>query len=511
MAALSLATDLGTGRPMEHAFGTCLVAVRLGEAIGLSVEELTNLYYVSLLRFIGCTSESHAVAEMFGDELADGSWVEPLASGGPLEMVLGALRFHAAGDPPHVRAARVAKVVLGMPNLMHVSRAHCEVASRLAARLGFGPGVQEGLAQNYERWDGTGIPRRLRGDAIALASRAVTIALDAQVFHSIGGVDAAVAALRKRAGHAYDPHLVEAFCRHAPTLLTGLSEEATWTAVLAAEPGPQSQLTEEQMDEALQAMADFADLKSTYTLAHSSTVAQLSASAARICRLPEADVRMLWRAGMVHEIGQVGVSAGIWDKPGRLTESERERLRLHPYYTERVLSRPEALARISGLASLHHERLDGSGYHRSVGANALSPAARILGAACTYVTKASARPHRAALSADALVDFLQDEVQAGRLDGEATAAVLSAAGHSVRATRHDWPAGLSQREVEVLRLAARGLSRREVGRELYIAEKTVAAHIEHIYDKIGVSTRAGATLFAMQHGLLAAMEESPPK
>jgi HD-GYP domain-containing protein (c-di-GMP phosphodiesterase class II) len=208
---------------------------------------------------------------------------------------------------------------------------------------------------------------------------------------------------------------------------------------------------------------------------------------------------------MLHDVGRTGVSSGIWGKPGPLSDSEWERVRLHSYYSERVLARSSALAQLGALAASHHERLDGSGYHRGASASPLTPAARILAAADAYHAMTEPRPHRPALTPEAAAEALRSEVRAGRLDGEAANAVLAAAGHRIRTTRRALVAGLSEREVEVLRLLARGHSKKDIAGLLFISEKTVGHHTQHIYSKIGVSTRAGATLFALQHDLLSAM------
>jgi HD-GYP domain-containing protein (c-di-GMP phosphodiesterase class II) len=214
-------------------------------------------------------------------------------------------------------------------------------------------------------------------------------------------------------------------------------------------------------------------------------------------------VTELQRAALVHDLGRTGVPNTIWDKPGRLTDAERERVRLHPYYSERMLARPEALARLGAIAASHHERLDGSGYHRGLPGSALSPAARMLAAADVYHAMTEPRPHREALVAAEAAAELRGEVRAGRIDAGAAEDVLTAAGHPPPGARgRARPAGLTARELEVLVLVARGASSRDVARQLVIAEKTARNHIEHIYLKLGVSTRAETSLYAMRHGLV---------
>ncbi|MBI5828836.1 MAG: HD domain-containing protein, partial [Chloroflexi bacterium] len=226
-----------------------------------------------------------------------------------------------------------------------------------------------------------------------------------------------------------------------------------------------------------------------------------AAAAARHCDLPESDVVSVRQAAYLHDLGQVGVSTLLWNKPGALTDGEWESVRLHPYYTERILSRAKPLAQLGAIGAAHHERLDGSGYPRRLPASMLSPLARILAAADAYHAMTEPRPHRPALSPDAAAETLRAEVRAGRLDGEAANAVL-AAGHRATPARRAWVAGLTDREVEVLRLVARGLSNREIAQRLSISPHTAGHHIRHIYDKIDVSTRAAATLFTMHHNLL---------
>jgi HD-GYP domain-containing protein (c-di-GMP phosphodiesterase class II) len=321
--------------------------------------------------------------------------------------------------------------------------------------------------------------------------------------YRLGGQALAVAAVGRHAGRAHDPAYVARFQVLADRLLPGLAEQSTWQAVLAAEPGPQPRLNDDQLDAALPALADFADLKSAWFTGHSRAVAALAATAAIGYGLPAEDCRLVRRAGWVHDLGQVGISSGLWERAAPLTAEEWEAVRLHPYYVERVLGRSVGLAGLGRLAGLHHERLDGGGYHRGLQAGQLPLTARLLAAAEVYQALIEARPHRSALTAEQAAVTLQAQVRGGQLDSEAVAAVLKAAGHRAAGRRRSRLAGLSQREIDVLRLLARGHSNRQIADRLAISERTVHHHVEHIYDKLNVSTRAAATLIAMQQHLLA--------
>ena len=288
-------------------------------------------------------------------------------------------------------------------------------------------------------------------------------------------------------------------------MLDGLDEASEWSAILDAEPALARWVEGDKLDAALEAMADLADLKSPQFAGHSRGVADLAASAARGWGLPDHEVRTVRRAGLIHDLGRLGISNAIWDKPGPLTAAEREHVRLHPYLTERMLAGIDALAASREVAGRHHERLDGSGYPRGLSGAALRPLDRLLAAADTLHAKGEPRAYREALTLDQAAAELAAEVRAGRLDGEAVAAVLAVAGRPAPA-RRSWPRGLTAREVEVLGLLARGESNKQIAGRLTVAPKTVANHVEHIYAKIGVSSRAAATLFASQRGLVGVFE-----
>jgi HD-GYP domain-containing protein (c-di-GMP phosphodiesterase class II) len=501
VASLSLATDLGLGQPMEHVVRSCVLGLRLADDIGLDESERAAVYYVALLAWLGCHADSYEQAAWFGDDIALRAGVHTLDSAGP-EMTAFVLRRVGRGQPAWRRAARLGAVLLpggGVVGAMEMT--HCLIAGQFATRLGLGADVRDALQQVFERWDGKGAPAKLAGEQITIAARIVVLADVVETFRRLAGVEAAVEIARRRAGGAFDPALAQHVCEHANTLLGGLDGATGWDAAIAAEPVLGGRLTELELDAALEAVADFADLKSPYTTGHSRGVAERAASAARLTGLGEATAADLRRAGLLHDIGRIGVPNTIWDKPGPLSETEMERVRMHPYLTQRTFSRSARLARLAEVAAEHHERLDGSGYPRALHGGALSPEARVLAAADAYQAMTEPRPHRPAREPDDIAKRLRTEVGAGRLDPDAVDAVLGAAGHRV-ARRRDGPAGLTRREVEVLVLVARGLSNRAIATRLVVSPRTVGHHVQHIYRKIGCSTRAAASLFAMQHGLL---------
>ncbi len=490
---------------MEHVLRACMLALGLGEQFALEESECLVVYYVMLLAWVGCHADAYEQARWFGDEISAKGDLYAIDLVG-MNKARFAMRHVAAGEPSARRARTMLEfVVSGRTAMESMHGTHCLLAGDLASRLGLGEAVREALLQVFERWDGKGDPGLLVGSAISQPVRLVQLADVVEVFHRQGGVDAAVAVARQRSGTQFDPAVVACFCDGARELLAPLADATSWDAVIEAQPGLRRTLSNAELDGALEAIADFADLKSPYTMGHSRAVADLAAEAGRASGLPDDELRVLRRAGLVHDLGRLGVPNTIWDKRGALTVIEWERVRLHPYLTERILSSSAVLAPLGALAAQHHERLDGSGYPRGLGASALSLSARILAAADVYQAMLEPRPYRNALSADEAVGALRAEARDGRLDGDAAHAVLRAAGHA-GTRRAERPAGLTLREVEILRLLARGLLNKEIARRLGISPKTVGNHVEHIYAKIGVSSRAAAGLFATEHGLLAGGE-----
>ena len=328
------------------------------------------------------------------------------------------------------------------------------------------------------------------------------VARDLDVVTRVGGRQLGEAMLRRRRGRAYDPAVADAFHRHAWSILAGIEEESLWDQVIEADPMPSDPLDADGLNVALECCAQFADIKCWFTRDHSPAVSKLARGAAANLGLDAIDVETIAAAGLVQELGKTGVQNGILESQRPLTNSQWDTLRLNTFLTQRILARCHGLEAINALASSHHERIDGSGYHRGLTGDRISKAARILAAADAFKALTSDRPWRTRLAPDAAARTLGAEVKQGKLAHDAVEAVLGVAGHGDTLRRKTWPSGLSDREIDVLRLISLGRTNREVAERLFISPKTVGRHIENIYAKIGVSTRPAATLFAMQHQLL---------
>jgi HD-GYP domain-containing protein (c-di-GMP phosphodiesterase class II) len=502
VAALSIATDLGTGQPLEHALRTAVFAVRLGELAGASAEELADTYYVALLHASGCTSNGHEAAQLFGDDIAHRAAFYLVDPTNPAEV----LEFYRSnvglGRPPEVRSKMVeAAIEAAAPRAREAFAQMCEVAQRFAGWFGLSSNIQSALEYVFARWDGRGFPD-VAGEAIPLPMRLLHVARDASLFLSAGGPDEARAVVEGRAGEAYEPRLAELLAHNFDELLAELDETRVWEHALESEPAPLIWLSGDRIDAAFGTIAAITGLKSPWLREHPTSVAELAEAAAWRMDLPAESVTLLRRAGLAHDLGRVGVSNSIWEKPGPLGFGEWERVRLHAHFTDRAFAQSQTLAPIGRLAGSHHERLDGSGYHRGIRGPELDRPARILAAADCYVAMREARPYRPALDAPAAEAELLREANEGRLDPEVVDAVLGAAGHRLSKRSKELPAGLTPRELEVLLALVHGQSNQAIGDGLGISVKTVGHHVQHVYEKAGVRSRAAATLWAFEQDLV---------
>ena len=451
------------------------------------------------MAWIGCHADSQEFAELLGDDIEFRAASYEVDWRGPRFASL--LLRHVGSDRPlSAHAVKLASFVAhSRAQMIELISSHCRSAGNLAGRLGLSEQVSRGLTYTFERWDGSGLPSGAKGAQIPLGMRIVHLADVGEVHLRSGGVDAAVAMARQRSGTQFDPALVSVFCEHAQDLMP--TEEDVWQRAIQLAPDSDQVLTDGELDALLEAMGDFVDLKSPWTVGHCRVVAELAAQAGTGLGLDGIQVGALRRAGHVLDLGRMGVPNRVWGKTSALSTAETERVRLHPYLTQRILARVDALRAIAQLAGAHHERLDGSGYPQGTAGAELGLAERILAAADAYQSLREPHPHRPALGAGGAAEVLREDVRAGRLDGPSVEAVLAAAGQR-RPARGAWPAGLTDREVDVLRLIARGCSAGEVAADLQIAPKTARNHIEHIYVKLNTSNRTGAALFALTHGLV---------
>jgi HD-GYP domain-containing protein (c-di-GMP phosphodiesterase class II)/DNA-binding CsgD family transcriptional regulator len=483
--ALSVGTDLGNGQPPETAMRITRRALWLADALVEPIDKAAVLW-AGLLRFAGCVSTSPEEASFGGDDLALRSALLYTDLANPSDVVvhLGSGRYVPQGAGPidlagfAERGPQLAPLVL---------RSHCEVAVTLARRLGLPDEVQAAIGSYHERYDGSG-PYGQRGEEVPPVSRLLAVAQGLEL-HRGHPPEERRAILLARSGSWYDPQMVKAALREDP--LDG-SPWAALAAIDAAAPR-----TVEDVRELLPVLGDWADLKAPCFAGHSRAVAR---TVTALARSEGEDAALLAAAAAVHDLGRVGVPNGVWGHPGPLDPAQAQQMRTHVAVASEILGRIPSLSAVRRLVALHHERLDGSGYPSGLDGASIPRPARLLAAADVWVSLRQPRPHRPALGEDEATRVLRAEASDGRLDPRAVGAVLDAAGLEVPPPV--LPAGLSEREVEVLGLVARGLTNKEVGAALALSPRTVQQHTLRIYRKLGVSTRAAAGLFAAEHGLV---------
>lgn len=501
VASLCLATDLGMGFPFEHGFHATLMAMRLADLLKVDQNTRRDTYYSCLMVYVGCTADAYEGTSIFAGSATEN--FIPKLFGSRTEQVSGAIRAMAPPDGSVLR--RAYETAKRIPRAVVVNEPHqrslCEVAEMMSHRLGMSSQFTEMFHYFTDRWDGRGRLGRAEGDQIPMPFRISMVARDVAFQRLIGGDEHALKTVAGRAGGAFDPDVVAALTSNASDVLrAGDALASTWETVLDAEPEPQIVLGDTAIDRALAAIADFSDLLAPSLTGHSSGVADLAHRAARIAGFGPDDARAIHRAALVHDVGRVAVGPETWEKPGRLTADELERVRLHPYHSERVLKPSSFLASLADLACFHHERLDGSGYHRGLTAQGMSHGSRLIAAADVFHALTEPRAHRRASGPEAAAEVVVDMANSGLLDPVSVRAVVEASGEPPPEV--ELPGGLTEREMEVLESLARGLQTKQIARYFDVSPKTVDTHIQAAYRKIGVSTRAAATLYAMEHGLI---------
>jgi len=502
---LALGQDGAFGQPADAQLRAAAIALSLARRIGASAAEHEAVYWAAPLRYLGCTSHAHDVAVLFGDDIdfrAHSLLVDP---SNPADVLRDIVTRAGADRGPIERVRTVLAALAGGRAPVALSfRTACEVGDELAGRLGVPDASRSALRYGFERWNGRGLPDGVKGEQIPLTMRIIHVACDAEVLGRIHGHERALEILRDRSGGAYDPRIAGAFLECGEDVLREAEDADPWEAWLAADPSGPLELEEDRLDGALEVIADFADLKSPFTAGHSRGVAELASASASASGLTPEDVTAVRRAGLVHDLGRVCIPNSVWDKPGPLTRSERERMQLHPIRTEQLLDRCAGMQTLARLAVSHHERSDGTGYPHHLRSGSLAPGARLLAAADRLQAMSEPRAHRQARDPEQAAQELHDEVRNGGIDQDAAAAVLAIAGHTPPAHRSErlYPDELTAREVEVLRLLARGQTTKQIAATLVISAKTADRHIQNGYGKIGVSTRGAATLYAIERGLL---------
>jgi HD-GYP domain-containing protein (c-di-GMP phosphodiesterase class II) len=501
LGSLSLVTDLAAGVPSESSLKTCAVAAELGRRLQLPDDDRADAYYTSLLRHLGCTAFSHEAAQLGAGD--DHHFLQTFEDVDPTNLAATgarAVRRLARHARPGARAAAVTRVVTSPGTAAALARAQCSQAAALASDIAMSPRVVRALGQIYEHWGGGG-PQGLAGEEIELAARLLHVANVVEIQHRHGGRARAEDQVRRRAGRHLDPRLCRAFLADSATFWALLEPTSIWEIFLELEPGAPKRVEAETRGDVALAFASFADLKIPSKVGHSRAVAALAERAGRVSALPADELATLRLAALLHDLGVVGVPNGVWEKPGALNPSEWERVRLHAYFTQRVLARVPGLERVAEVASLDHERCDGSGYPRATPLPESARSGRILAAADVYCALLEPRPYRPARDGAAAADVLRDEARAGRLSAHAVDCVLAATGKGPPPPATP-PASVTEREVDVLVALARGWTNKEIGVALGISAKTVQHHLARIYEKLGVSTRAGAALVAVRSQLL---------
>ena len=492
-ALLALAQDHAFAQPAGSQLRATVLAQRLATAAGADASARAATWWTSALRFLGCTGHAFDMAVVFGDEIEMRAESMQLDFANPFDMMRLMVTHAGSGTAGISRMRSVLAVLAGGKKAAEMNfRSACEVADVFAKRLDLDDAVRASLGASFERWNGRGLPNGIKGSAIPWPMRLAQLSQELEVLARIEGVDRACRIIRSRRAKAYDPDLTDIALAHAAQWWDDVEPADPWDAALAVAPKA-APLDAEEARECLLVLADFSDLKSPWLGGHSRAVAALAGEACG----PDAEA-----AALVHDIGRVAVPNTVWDKTAVLTRDERDRAEMHALVTDQLLRRIPYTATLADVACAAHERCDGTGYHRRLSRAHLDEAQRVLAAADCYQAMVSDRPQRRALTRDDAAAELRAMSASGRLDGEAVERVLVAAGHRRVARGSTLPAGLTGREAEVLRLVALGMTTREVAERLVISAKTADNHIQHIYAKIGVSTRGAAALFAIEQGIL---------
>lgn len=503
LAGLSRLADLGFGLRPGDSIRSAALATVMGRSLDLPAADVRAAMYTALLLHVGCVGYAHESVRVLGDEFAMNVAAERTNLADPRDLARTLVPALLRGRPAWDRVRLAVTAVTRGPALgRSYDTVACEVGREAARRLGLPDDVQRSLYHSAEWWNGGGAPTGLAGEDIPVGARVVALTRAVVAVRPVAGTELAVEAIRSRRGDMIDPDLADHYLRHAATLHAEADATDPSEFLIASEPRPVACVLDPQLVEVATVFGDLADIKTPFTYGHSRGVAALAQAAGGQLGLAARELARLEVAGHLHDVGRVAISNLVWEQQGPLSASEWEQVRLHAYHSERILAGSRRLAPFAELVGAHHERGDGTGYHRGARSGGLPLPARILATADAYQAMTQPRPHRPALTPDQREQELGVDVRRGRLDPEVVNAVLAAAGHDAPEVRREPPAGLSDRQVEVLRLVADGCSNRQIAERLVISRRTAEFHVQQIYRRIGTSSRASAAMFALEHGLL---------
>lgn len=414
VGAFSYALDITEGQPAGHCIRSCWIGSHVGQRLGLSPTELHDLYYTLLLKDLGCSSNAARICELY--EADDRAFKQGFKTvGTSLAATLHFVFSKTARESKFGRRAaaigNILKNGVAIADEMILSR--CTRGADIARSLRFSSAVCDGIYHLDEHWDGSGRPAHLKGDCIPLFSRIALLAQIADVFHSHAGREAAIAEVGRRSGTWLDPELVEHFNAVAAseTFWTNIASPFIDSRVRALVPPECAQAVDEDyLDAIAAAFGDVVDAKSPFTAGHSSRVADLAREIAEQMGVPHSRLRWLHRAALLHDIGKLGVSNAILDKPGKLDDDEWEIMRTHASHTQEILGRVGALADLAPIAAAHHERLDGGGYPLGLDETQISRETRIITICDFYDALTADRPYRSAMPSEDALAIIAAEV-----------------------------------------------------------------------------------------------------
>jgi HD-GYP domain-containing protein (c-di-GMP phosphodiesterase class II) len=424
IGALSYALDLTEGEPPGHAVRSCVIGMRLGEALQLNAAERSDLFYALLLKDAGCTANAARMAALFG---ADDHEVKHSAKrvdwSSPLSAFAWSVRAIAPGEAMSTRLHRLVAIKNEGEVTRSLMQARCDRGAEIARMVGLSERTAEAIRALDEHWDGRGQPRHLVAEDIPLLGRILCLAQTVEIFHAAGGIDGAYTVAARRRGRWFDPDLVAA--------LRSFRNDAGFWASLA-EPDlarwePPDRLLVVDADQEVRLATAFAavvDAKSPWTYHHSDRTSLIATNMGAVLGFDRAALGDLRRAALLHDIGKLAVSNRILDKPSQLTDAEFERVKEHPLFTQWVLERVSCFQELAPVAVAHHERLDGSGYPHGRGAEDLTMAMRVLAVADVYEALTAKRPYRGALAEEDALDLMRLDVPV-RLDGDAFRALVT--------------------------------------------------------------------------------------